>query len=309
MNLTTLTRYKTFAGISGTTKDALITAFLPQVSAGIARYLRRDLELTTYKSWVDGQGGNLLRLDNYPLLQVYHVATGCFSAATITNTNSAILRATVSVDGTNVSLTAIAIDGTVTTTDLAIATYKTLAALKAQVDATTGWLMTITDSAYNNEPTAFIRPLFGQDASDEAEADLYIPDAPATVRLVSANDGVLELVAPATTQRDTRFAPIAPPTLDEGFPEGTANIFVWYKAGYTLPTDSPASAGTIPAGLELLVQQILQDVLSSRGLNSNLQSESISGYSYSLRATDGGAVASAIENRKRELNQYRRVSI
>jgi hypothetical protein len=86
-------------------------------------------------------------------------------------------------------------------------------------------------------------------------------------------------------------------------------VFVWYRAGYTLPTDSPASDGTLPQGLALLVNQILTDVLSSTKLNSNLQSESIGGYSYSLRAAANGAVASAIENRAKDLALYKAVTL
>ncbi len=307
MNLTTLALFKAYAGITGTTKDALITSLLPQVSAQIARYLRRDLELTTYKSWVDGNGNNFLRLDNYPITQVYHVSTGSFSVATIENTSSTVIRALVTFDGVTLTLTEISTAGAETHTELAIATYKTLSALKTAVDAVSGWTMTITSSDYNNEPSALLRPVYSEDAYNGSRADLYLPLAPSSVRVTNALDGVIELTAPVTTQRDTRYAPIAPATIDEGFPEGTGNIFVWYKAGYTLPTDE--SNGTLPAGLHLLVHQIINDVLSSRRFNSNLQSESISGYSYSLRATEGGAITSAIENRKKDLNQYRRVSI
>jgi hypothetical protein len=63
-------------------------------------------------------------------------------------------------------------------------------------------------------------------------------------------------------------------------------------------------------GLELALHAIISDVLSSTKLNSNLQSESIGDYSYSLRTGAGGsAVMSAVKNHHEELKEYRRISI
>lgn len=309
MNITTINRFKAFAGISGTSKDTLITALLPQVSSQIARYLRRDIELTTYKKWVDGNGSNILRLDNYPILQVYHVAIGSFVAATIENNGTGIRRAYVSFDGTTLVLTEISTAGVPTMTEKVVATYPTLALLKAQVDAVSGWTMTLSSSDYSAEPCTLLRPYHAQDAADGTLADLCLPNGTENINLTSAVDGVISLCRPATSERDTSFAPTAPPTFDSGFPEGIGNIFIWYKAGYTLPSDSPASDGTIPPGLELVAQQILNDVLNSRSMNSNLQSESISGYSYSRASSKDGFITSAIEARKKDLNQYRRVTL
>lgn len=305
MNLTTTTKFKVYAGITGTSQDAVIAVLIPLVSGQIARYLRRDLEVTTYKSWVDGSGGPLLRLEQWPILAVYQVSVASMSMAYISNTSSTVKRATVSFDGTSVVLTEVSSAGTETITEKAVATSKILSTLKTVVDAVSGWGMTLYSADYAGEPTAHLRPLYVQDALDPSTADLVLPDDPDAVKLIS-ND-TIELVQSAAFFGREVFPPTVPQQWSYGFPTGSANIFVWYKAGYTLPTD--AASGTLPDGLSLIVYQIVQDVLSSTKLNSNLTSESLGDYSYSLRATADGAVASAIESRKRDLNQYRKATL
>lgn len=302
-NLTTATRFKLYAGITGSTQDSLITALLPQVSAAVEDYLRRTLESTTYKSWLDGTGSPYLRVNQYPILAIYQVSTHSSVVARIENTSSTVVRATVSFDGTSLSLTEISTSGTVTTTDIAVATYKTLTTLKTQIETVSGWTCTIASSEWNYEPTALLRPIYAQDAFDQA-ADLIIPDDPDPVKV--AFEDQIEITSPNSFP-DARQSDIAPVTFSYGFPEGTGNIFVWFKAGYSLPADT--GSWTFPPGLELIVHQIMQDVLSSTKLNANLSGESIGDYSYSLRSSADGTVASAVQNHAGDLNAYKRISI
>ena len=204
-------------------------------------------------------------------------------------------------------LTEVSTAGAETKTELAVATYKTLLDLKTKIDTISGWSCTLDSTDYNGEAASFLRPIYGQEAWDKSTADLVLPDDTASVKIVS--EDMIELVGPAGFPRDTSQADTVPRDWDTaGFPEGIANIFVWFKAGYTIPTD--AAEGTLPAGLELLVHEVVSDLVASRSINSLLQSERIGGYSYSLRTGgDGLAIASAIENRKKELNAYRRVSM
>ena len=310
-NLTTLVRFKQYAGITGTSQDALITALLPQVSGAIERYLRRTLETTTYKSWLDGSGSPILRLNQYPILAIYYVAISSVTVGYIKNTSSSVIRASVSFDGTNLSLTEISTTGTVKTTDLPVSTSKIMSALKTAIEVVSGWECTLNSSDYDSEPTAFLRPMYGQDALSESVADLVVADDPVSVKVV--NEDLIELGRSPTFPTFNPQATTVPLETERGFPSGTANVFVWFKAGYSMPSDAvgeiPASDGTLPTGLALIVHQILQDVLSSTKFNSNVQSEGLGDYNYSLRATTDGAVASAVENRKRDLAQYRRVSI
>jgi hypothetical protein len=304
-DLTTSARFKTYAGITGTAQDTLIGQLITEVSAAIEQYLRRTLVSTTYKSWLDGTGSPLLRLKQWPVTAIYQVSISSSSVGYVYNSSSTVSRASVSFDGTNLSLAEMSTAGVQTISDLPVATSKVLSTLKTAIEAKSGWNCTLNSSEYEGEPSSLLRPIYGQDAFDSVYADLYLPDDPDPVKLVT--EDAIELVYDRAFMPQDVFPSTLRSPLGCGFPTGTANIFAWFKAGYTLPTDD--SVGTMPGGLLLLVHQITQDVLSSTKLNSNLQSESIGGYSYSLRATADGAVASAIENRKRELNQYRSVGL
>lgn len=304
--LTTATRFKEFAGITGTGQDALITTLITQVSGQIERYLRRTLESTTYRSWLNGTGSPYLRLDQWPILAIYQVSVSSSSVGYVYNSSSTVLRASVSFDGTNLVLNEVSTAGAQTTSELPVATSKVMSTLEAAVEAKTGWNMVLNSSDYDGEPSNLLRPIYGADAHDSNYANLYLPDDPDPVKVV--NEDMIELLVPHAYADQVTFPSIVRPTFTEGFPAGVGNIFCWYKAGYTMPSDTP-SDGTLPTGLALIVHQIIQDVLSSTKLNSNLQSESLGDYSYSLRSTAEGAVASAIENRKKDLAQYKRVSI
>jgi hypothetical protein len=319
MNLTTKTRYKVYAGITGTSQDALVDVLIPMVSDQIAKYLRRDLVATIYRNWVNGTGSPILRLEQWPILSIYQVSIGTMTAGRIENTGATTKRASVSFDGTNLSLMSINTSGTETLTDLPVATSKVLSSLKTAVEAVSGWSVTLDSTDYEGEPSNMLRPLYGAPAYDPDTADLILPDSQEPVKLIS--EDVIELLSRASHPGGFGDNSIvegfdATPGIGSGFPSGAANVFVWYKAGYVLPSDAvttptpiAASDGTLPQGLALLVNQILTDVLSSTKLNSNLQSESIGGYSYSLRAAANGVVASAIENRAKDLDYYKKVTI
>lgn len=315
MNLTTKTRYKVYSGITGSGQDALIDVLIPMVSDQIAKYLRRDLVATTYRSWVNGTGSPILRLEQWPILSIYQVSLGTMTAGRIENTGATTKRAGVSFDGTTLSLMSINTSGTETLTDLPVATSN-LSSLKTAVEAVSGWSVTLDSTDYEGEPSNMLRPLYGAPAYDPDTADLILPDSQEPVKLIS--EDMIELLGGASYPGGFGDNSIvegfdATPGIGSGFPSGAANIFVWYKAGYTLPSDAsgetPASDGTLPPGLALIVHQIMQDVMSSTKLNSNLQSESIGGYSYSLRSDSQGAVASAVRNRARDLDAYMKVTL
>jgi hypothetical protein len=319
MNLTTQTRFKVFAGMTGTSQDALITALIPQVSDQIAQYLRRDLTVTTYLGWVDGSGSPILRLAQWPILSLYQVFVTTMTVGYIENTSATVKRASVSFDGTNLSLIEISTAGVVKTTDLPVATSKILSTLKTAVEAVSGWFMTLNSTDYESEPTSMLRPIYAASAVDPDTADLVLPDNPVAVKVIA--EDMIELLQSGSDPWGFGGGSIvegfdATTGIGPGFPSGSANVLVWYKAGYTLPSDAvvgppavAASDGTLPPGLALLVHQILQDVLSSTKYNSNLSSESIGNYSYSLSAQDKGAVLSAVNNRKKDLDLYKKITI
>ena len=281
MNLTTLNRVKQFARITGSGQDALITALIPLVSDQVAKLLGADLEETTYRAWVDGSGAEVLRLDNWPVTRVYYVAVSAVDVADVWNSSSSVARAEVSTDATGITLTEHSTAGAETITAKTYASAATLTLLEAAIEGAAGWNVEV-ESGYTAYPSLQIRPLEGQYAYTPDRADLWVPDDSVGVKLVDVD---------MIQRRDGTV-----------FPDCRAGVYVHYKAGYTLPTND--SAGTLPGGLLLLVNQMVNDAVRSNTVNAGLKSESLGDYSYSV-----GEVVSLVEARRKDLLAYGRVSL
>ena len=255
-DLTTVTKFKLFAGISATTYDTLLADLVSQVSQLIALYCDRVFESTSYRSWLDGSGSQLMRLPNYPITAIQEVGIDYVDVAEIKNTTAQ--QANVTIDGTNCILLSFNTSGVETTTTLALATYKTLATLKTAIELISGWTV-LWQSSYSGTPSLHIRPFYGADASSPSSASINIP----------YNKSAVSLLDDCTILAEDFCH----------FPDGRANIFVRYTAGYTLVSD--AAAGTEPAGLVLLANTVLQDLFQSKGQSGQFRSESLGDYSYS----------------------------
>lgn len=67
-SLTTYSRFKTYAGVSGSTDDALITILINQVTEFIENYCQRRFKQTTYTNEeYDGTGTKTLILKQWPI--------------------------------------------------------------------------------------------------------------------------------------------------------------------------------------------------------------------------------------------------
>ena len=323
--LTTRTRFKTFAGISDTSQDTLIDQIIDQASGQIERYLRRSLTTTTYRQWYDGLGQPMLRLLQYPITALNYVS---LFSRDVANIQSTALIATVSFDGTNVVLTEVSSAGVETQTLLPVATYKTISTMVAAINACTTGTWTATTDYPDSlvKPCSMLRPIYGQNAAASGGASLIVPGDPVQCKILSEDQ--IEMIDsemfpnwdifPNSEGYPNRMASLqpgmVPPTFSYGFPPGSKNVFVWFVAGYTMPSDTPGASWTLPSGLELTTQQVIQDVLLSTDLNTNVKSEHMGSWSRSINevrhsGTMSLAIGSAIENRKRDLNPYRRVSL
>ena len=99
------------------------------------------------------------------------------------------------------------------------------------------------------------------------------------------------------------------------FAMGLSNIFVWFKAGYTLPVDSSthdslATAGTIPSDLSHAVNAIVKAMIDgSDDILGASEGGNVADYNY--RITPGGRsiLSRAIEENMPALMPYRRVAL
>ena len=324
MSLTTPTRFKTFARITGTTYDTILAALIPQVSQLIARYLRADLVDTVYYAWLNGNGGASLLLPNWPVTAVYNCGYRYNVAANITNTSTSVSQALVSCDGINLFLNEYSNLGVNTITTLLLATYPTITLLKAAVENVTGWTMPLMGT-YPYWPSCQIRPFGAGQATSPDSCEIDIPSLPEPVRIISDCEISMISAMQYPGALNYGFGYGVPtgmishgmgygmgyeiPLIEGGFPKGLMNIYVNYRAGYTMPVDASAgppivaaSDGTLPPGLEMLAQLIIKDIFSGIGIHSMLKNDHIGEYSYGL-----ADVASAVQGRRKDLNQYRRV--
>jgi uncharacterized phiE125 gp8 family phage protein len=66
-DLTTLTKVKTYLGISGSTQDTLLSSLITAVSAGIESFCGREFGSATHTEYYDTDGETKIFLPNYPV--------------------------------------------------------------------------------------------------------------------------------------------------------------------------------------------------------------------------------------------------
>ncbi|MDD5511540.1 MAG: phage head-tail connector protein [Dehalococcoidales bacterium] len=288
--LTTRFLLKQQAGISGSTDDTLLDRLIADVSEAIERKCDRTFGTATYRQWLDGTGTRKMILPNSPITNIYMVTGYYDDVMTVMFTGGE--EASVSVTSSSVLLHSVSTAGAETSTTLALATYKTVTTLAAQINLTAGWTAVI-QSGMETRPTTLLRPMWADDATDPNLAELTIASETDKIRVSWA------------TQRAIESAD------GFGFTCGKQNIFVWYVAGYTLPVDNTGhtaleTAGDLPGGLVYAVNGAINDSYLSRKRDFTLKSESIGAYSYSNADT---SVAAAVDARWRELSPYARKTL
>jgi len=70
MAITTISAFKTYAGISGTAEDAFLTQILPQVEAALAAEMGRQIESANVTEYYSGTGTNSLWLRKTPVQSI-----------------------------------------------------------------------------------------------------------------------------------------------------------------------------------------------------------------------------------------------
>jgi hypothetical protein len=280
IQLTTLVRVKEYARLQGTNHDARLKTIIAAVSDEVQLFCNRTFALTTYRSWLDGSGTSQMLLPQFPVRALMGVSFETVSVMTVKNTTATF--ATVSVMGGILTLWHIDTAGAETTTDITIASYQTISELAAQIVATGGGWTATAVTGETDSPSLLIKSTWGALALSPSYATLEIPG--------TADDSV-ELV-PDSERLIRSFS---------GFPKGRSNVFAYYKAGYTLPTEQDV-AGNLPDGLMLIVARIVMDVFNSGGQNGAYSSESIGDHSWTI---DGSIARRAVISHAQELSPYR----
>jgi hypothetical protein len=289
MLLTNLAKYKVYLGLdtADTDDDGQLTAIITAASAMIATVLGRTFEQAEYRTWLDGTGGQYLRLPNYPINDILQVSLQEQRVATLQN--SGAQRAMVACDGTTLKLTDVSTAGVKTTNEITLADYPTVTALAAQIETFSGWSVTI-DSGEGTEYTPNIKPLRAMDATATGrDAELIVP--------IESESGMLVDETHRLLQREPGC----------GWPRGRQNVFVWYDAGYDCPAiDGGPDDGNVPPELEAITNEIVQQIFDASEVDANMESERIGNYQYKLGSN---RVRGVVTSRLRQLNFFRNYMI
>jgi len=265
VNLTTRYLFKLHAGISVTTYDTLIDTLIDDVSELIEQACDRTFTATTYRAWLDGSGARTMMLPEWPVTNLYRVCIGSDNVLEVEYTSSG-LHADISFDGTTFTLHYITSAGTETTnTTITAADNAQISDLENALEAISGWSATVR-GGNSTQPTTLIKPFRARWCLNPDSMTMEVPDT---------GDGLdVELVSETNRAIATTYG--------RSFPKGRSNIFVWYKAGYTLPvgTTSVTTEGTVPKGLTLVANQIINDVYMSRKDDLTLKSKKLGDYSW-----------------------------
>lgn len=191
-----------------------IEAFLKQATG-------QPWESTTYTNKAyDGTGGNILLLDEMPIISIKYVIIDPYDVIKITNSKTDATLASVVIDATNVTLTVEGGAGNGTHT-LAKADYATLTLLVSAINALLidhGWSADIVNTAYNSLKTSYLYDQQYDVTQEVGIANHYVyiqlGDHAENIKF-NVNNGQLGC--------------------DEGFPRGFQNIIITYTAGYATP--------------------------------------------------------------------------
>jgi hypothetical protein len=248
----------------------------------VIRYCNRDFALTTYDEVLDGSGARNLLLSQYPVTQILRIATNNTNAMGIHQSDTGCSRASWRLDGTTASPSVpnylylvsakngvetavtigpvtsatptVTINGGSPTTIAQMLTLTDLATAINTYVGSYGW-QSIALGQFGTWPIADLRPPQGA-----LEARWYgyafLTMFGLNFFLFDFNPDVGEIVSA------------------QGFDFGYRNYRVIYQAGYS----------TVPSPIQQAVAALAVSVYQSRGINTNLQSESLGGYSYSLIA-------------------------
>lgn len=264
-SIVTLANTKTYLGITSTTDDALLELLIDRSSAQIQRYLGRSLVSQTLVEWYDTYGADRLNLKQNPAENIRFVGIGSTAVMSVSSSLSTDLFASISVNDVHVHLYRVSSTGSEFQTTITFASQDTTAEMATAISATTGFTATSLLSA----PSKYLRKIAGRELKNS------------TATLTAAIDSLSDY------QVDYERGIIYGASLC-----AYQSMLVEYTGGYS----------EIPFDLQQEAIDMTGRAYRGRLRDGGLASESLGGYSYSVRATVEIDAAS-----KRVLDSYRRL--
>jgi len=212
--------------------SAILESIRDSVEDWVEAHCHKVFESASYAKYYDGDGGQYLQLDDYPITALTRVAIGRRSAIRVKNTAD-YTTANISVTTTGLVLTK---DGTSDST-ITFASYETMGKVVTAINLLgSGWSATIESSDYNSFASSELVEMFGKSAIEDNWVYLEMPNR--------AIDDFEVFPARGEIYRGM------------GWPEGNRNIFVEDTAGY--------SSTTMPKRLQLAIKIIVKSIYDRR---------------------------------------------
>lgn len=247
-SLVTLADLKNYAGITVGTDDVLLQQTIDRASAIVCSFCGRKFVEQTWVEVRDTYGQERIALKQSPISVVRFVGVGWDSVLTVQSTTASDAFASVAMNGEHLHLYRIDSSGSATSTNVSIASHDTTNELASHINGITGF----SASSLLNVPAKYIRKLVGRDLKNS----------------------VAYLEAPTDSFYDYHA------DLDAGIVYGKQlalyrSMLIDYTAGYA----------TIPLDVQQATMMIASRIYRGRTRDLGVQSESLGGYSYSLRGS------------------------
>lgn len=223
------------------------------VQAEIDNYVGVSLLPHNKIEWVNSQSLNSIQTSDYPLLKVYSIWAGTKEFATIQFTTASTLYAQASIQNGKLDLISQVSGSAQVTTELTLSSYTTMAALKAAVEAITGWALTVN---YEGNPS-YLRDTGTGNCADSTYS-IYGPNSILAPYSIKPASGLI-ILYPYTD------------TVNYGC---MLDYLLDYRAGYTNP----------PGDLEQIALEMCGIVLGSSKVDYALKSEKLDDYQYEINS-------------------------
>jgi len=237
-------------GISVATDDTILERSIDRASAAIESYCARQFLSRRYYEIRDCFGANRIALRQYPVSIVRFVGAGWTNVMSVISTNGTDAFASVSVSTDHLQLYRVSSTGAAFDTQLAFTSsnYDSSAELETAISATSGFSAT----SLINVPSTYLRKLEGRDLRT------------ATAYLEAPTQSL------GNYQADLEHGVLYGPGI-----QAYRSILIDYTAGYA----------TVPYDIEQACLMLAARFYRSGKRDPTLQSESLGGYSYSVRAS------------------------
>lgn len=142
--LTTLLQVQTYMADSSAATATLINAVLPGVCRAIETFCNRKFALTLYEQFVDGEGGGILYLPQYPIVELRRIMLSAKNVMSLQNTSADAISASCQVSRDEDKIFLNVYGGASAGNESVAIAAKTCAEMKIEIEALmTNWSVSV----------------------------------------------------------------------------------------------------------------------------------------------------------------------